>query len=449
MSSIIASTDRTLIVGLGSTGLSVARFLAARGKQILVVDERENPPLFAQLQKELPDIPALFGPFDSEQWPDVSQIVLSPGVPRAHPAIARAIAHKIPVIGDIELFVREARAPIVAITGSNGKTTVTTLVGEMARAAGINVRVGGNIGTPALDLLDEQCELYVLELSSFQLESTQKLSAKAACVLNVTADHMDRYSGMPAYMLAKQRIYFGAERAVVNRADPLTRPPLADTVRPISFGLSRPDLKDYGLIEEQGVTFLARGLRALMPVSDLKIKGTHNVENALAALAIAEAAGVDQSAALVALRQFAGLAHRCQWVAEINGIEFYNDSKATNVGAAIAALQGLAPSARRITLIAGGDGKGADFSTFGIAISKYVSTLVTIGTDGGAIAACCDDSVSIKPCKTLIEAVHTAFESASPGDIVLLSPACASFDMFENYEDRGRQFVNVVEGLKQ
>ncbi len=448
MSTLIASTENILIVGLGVTGLSVARYLSKQGKPFTVADERLQPPMLSQLQADMPGARLLLGPFQFADWAHFSRIVLSPGVPRSHPAIVQAIAAGIAVVGDIELFLLEARAPVVGITGSNGKTTVTTLVGAMAEASGLQVKVGGNIGTPALDLLDDSCQLYVLELSSFQLESIGKLNAQVACILNISADHMDRYPNLQSYVMAKQRIAFGAKRMVVNRADVLTQPPLPDSVPVTKFGLGAPDLKDYGALTQSGDVWIARGLRPLLPAKELKIRGSHNILNALAALAIAEAAGIAEAAALDALRSFTGLPHRCQWVANVEGVDFVNDSKATNVGAVSAALQGLAAPDSAIILIAGGDGKGADFSQLGNVIADHVNTLITIGADGPAIARACEGRLPVQHCSSLSKAVQAAFLAATPGDLVLLSPACASFDMFKNYEDRGEQFIHAVEALQ-
>ncbi len=448
MSELIASSNNTIIVGLGVSGLSVARYLQKLGRPFVVADSREQPPMLDQFRQECPNVRLYLGAFESDQFLNASQLIVSPGLSRAEPAIAAASAAGVEVIGDIELFARVAQAPIIAITGSNGKTTVTSLVGAMARTAGINVRVGGNIGTPALDLLSDDAELYVLELSSFQLETTNSLGAQVATVLNVTADHMDRYPSMAHYHLAKQRIYFGAKAVVANRKDALTRPPVADQVPQRTFGLNEPDLKDYGLRRDGELTYLAQGLKNLLPVDALKIKGRHNVANALAALALGEAAGIDQSAMLECLQDFSGLPHRCETVAVRNGVTFINDSKATNVGATIAALDGLvAEGGKNIVLIAGGDGKGADFSPLKAPLQNTLKGLVVLGRDGTCIAALVEGQIPVSPAKTMAEAVEHAVEMADAGDLVLLSPACASLDMFTNYEDRGRQFAKAVEGL--
>lgn len=449
MAALIATSRIALIVGLGVTGFSVARYLARQGRVFMVADKAPKPESLARFAAEFPGVQIFTGDFDYQQWSGISEIILSPGVPRKHPAIAAAIADGVPVIGDIELFVREARAPIVAITGSNGKTTVTTLVGEMAKKAGVAVKVGGNVGTPALDLLGENVQLYVLELSSFQLESTFSLRAAAATVLNISPDHMDRYTDLAEYHFTKQRIYLNAKHLIVNRDDLLTHPPLSQEAQVTRFGIGEPDLKDFGLRRENGHLFLAYGLRELLGANELRIRGLHNLANALAALALGRAVGLQEEAMLAAVREFPGLPHRCQLVARHLGIDYVNDSKATNIGATEAALQGLAGPTPNIVLIAGGDGKGADFSSLASIVKTSVKAMTLIGKDAEQIAEVCAPLVPAVRCGTLQEAVEKAAKFATAGDIVLLSPACASLDMFKNYEDRGEQFRLLVEHLCQ
>lgn len=449
MSEVIATSRITLIVGLGVTGLSVARFLTQQGQRFMVADTSLSESQQARFYDEFPGVGLLAGDLDYCQWQGVSEIVLSPGVPRKHPAMVAAINDGVPVIGDIELFARFANAPVIGITGSNGKTTVTTLVGRMAEEAGKKVAVGGNLGTPALELLAEDVELYVLELSSFQLESTSVLKPLAATILNVSADHMDRYDNLQQYHNAKQRIYFGCQNIIVNRDDLLTHPPLSGDAQVIKFGLGEPDLKDFGLRKDGDCTYLAHGLRNLMPVDNLLIRGKHNQQNALAALALGHAAGLEEGSMLRTLAQFEGLPHRCQLVADIDGVAYINDSKATNVGATQAALAGLSGEQKKIVLIAGGVGKGASFAPLQPSLTRHVKALVTIGSDGDKIAALCEGRLPVTACSSLKEAVETARQYAQSGEIVLLSPACASFDMFENYQDRGNQFCELVEALCQ
>lgn len=373
---------------------------------------------------------------------------MSPGLALATPALQAAAARGVKLSGDIELFARNAKAPIVAISGSNAKSTVTTLVGEMAAAAGKRVAVGGNLGTPALDLLNDDVELYVMELSSFQLETTDQLNAEVATVLNVSEDHMDRYSGLPAYHLAKHRIFRGARQVVVNRQDALSRPLIGEGLPCWTFGLNKPDFKAFGLREENGEKYLAFEFQNLMPVRELKIRGAHNQANALAALALGHAVGLPFDAMLSALRSFAGLEHRCQWVRELAGVGYYNDSKATNVGAALAAIEGLGADIQgKVVLIAGGDGKGADFKDLKGPVAANCRAVVLMGRDSGLIADALGDAVPQVRAQSLDDAIAQSKALAQPGDVVLLSPACASFDMFKNYEERGQLFARAVEAL--
>jgi UDP-N-acetylmuramoylalanine--D-glutamate ligase len=448
--SLIATDTARVIIGLGQTGLACARYLSSRGLPFFVCDTREQPPAAEQFRREYPQVALHCGPLDAAVLGQASEMLLSPGVGQADPAIQQALAAGVRLSGDIDLFCRAAKAPIVAITGSNAKSTVTTLVGNMAQAAGLNVKVGGNLGTPALDLLDEAAELYVLELSSFQLETTHELRAQAATVLNLSPDHLDRYASMQAYHAAKHRIYRGCRYAVENRDDALTRPLLPQGVQKISFGLGRPDLNQYGLLEHQGSRWLARGLEPLLDTRELKIRGNHNYANALAALALGEAAGLPMAAMLTALKAFGGLEHRCQWVADRCGLAWFNDSKGTNVGATLAALNGLGATLHgdaRIVLIAGGVGKGQRFDELDAPLARFGRALILIGEDAPAIARAVT-SVEHQVAADMPAAVELAVQQAQPGDIVLLSPACASFDMFSGYPARGRAFVDAVEGLR-
>ena len=450
---LIASDQFRIVVGLGKSGLSLVRFLARQGVPFAVADTRMSPPELATLQAEFPQVEVRCGALDVEFLCRASELYVSPGLPLATAALREAAARGVKLSGDIDLFVRHAKAPIIAITGSNAKSTVTTLVGEMAAAAGKKVAVGGNLGTPALDLLADDIELYVLELSSFQLESTERVNAEVATCLNVSDDHMDRYSGLQTYHLAKHRIFRGARQVVVNRQDPLSRPLIADQVPCWSFGLDKPDFKSFGILEEGGEKFLAFQFSKLMPVRELKIRGAHNQANALAALALGHAVGLPLAPMLDTLRRFTGLAHRCQWVRERTGVTFYDDSKATNVGAALAAIDGWgAEIAGQLLLIAGGDGKGADFTPLRASVAKYCRAVVVLGRDAELIAAALKDAdgrdvVPLLRVATLDEAVQRCAELAAAGDAVLLSPACASLDMFKNFEERGRLFAQAVEEL--
>ena len=446
------SHKRVLVVGLGQTGYSCARYLSKQGIEVAVTDSREHPPALDDLQTEYPDIAVFVGGFNSEAFTRATCLIVSPGISLREPLIAEARARGAEIIGDIELFARNANAPIVAITGSNGKSTVTSLLGEMTKAAGLDVRVGGNIGIPALDLLHEpRPDLYVLELSSFQLETTESLNACAAAILNISEDHMDRYHNLNDYTAAKAKVYYGTGTLVVNLDDELVMA-TANLVRQgrnvLGFTAHKPEENQFGICSHpnQGVNddvrYLCHGNDLLMPVSELKIKGQHNVVNALAALALGQEANIPMAAMLTALKEFPGLPHRSQWIAEKNNISWYNDSKATNVGAAIAAINGI--EAKSIILIAGGQGKGQDFSPLKEVVKNKVKHLILLGEDAALLndelSACTEISIV----NDLRQAVNQANKIAVEGDAVLLSPACASFDMFTGFEQRGEQFVAAV-----
>ena len=446
------SGKERVIVGLGKTGLSCARYLYRLGLPFKIMDTRVNPPGEGECRQLFADVPLHTGGFNESWLMGADELVISPGIALAEPAIAQAIANGAQAIGDIELFCRALHAsssnkPLLAITGSNGKSTVTTLVGEMIRAAGLKPGVGGNIGIPVLDLLEDQSiDVYVLELSSFQLETTYSLRAAAATVLNISPDHMDRYTTLADYRQAKQRIYLGCETAVVNRDDPMTLP--LQSVQTVSFGGDQPGPGQMGLLTDRNGTWLSCGADKLINTAQLKLKGRHNHLNALAALALGRAIGLDMAAMLAALCSFTGLPHRCQWLAEHDGVVWFNDSKATNVGAAIAAIDGLgAELGGKVIVIAGGDGKGADFSDLRPALVRYASHLVLLGRDGPAMAQALTGSVPVHQCAGLEEAVTLAAQLAQPGDGVLLAPACASLDMFNSFEHRGERFAELVNGL--
>jgi len=446
--SLIASDQFRIVVGLGKSGMSLVRFLARQGTPFAVADTRENPPELVTLRSQYPQVEVRCGELDADFLCRAQELYVSPGLSLRTPALVEAAARGVRMSGDIDLFARHAKAPIVAITGSNAKSTVTTLVGEMAAAAGKRVAVGGNLGTPALDLLADEVELYVLELSSFQLETCDRLNAAVATCLNVSEDHMDRYDGMADYHLAKHRIFRGAKQVVVNRADALSRPLIADSVPCWTFGTDKPDFKAFGLIEEGAEKWLAFQFETLLPVRELKIRGAHNQSNALAALALGHAVGLPFEPMLQTLREFTGLAHRCQWVGEREGVNYYDDSKATNVGAALAAIEGLgADIDGKLVLLAGGDGKGADFSALREPVGKFCRAVVLLGRDAELVGAALGDDVKKVRVQTLDEAVRKAAELAQAGDAVLLSPACASLDMFKNFEERGRLFAKTVEEL--
>ncbi len=438
----------TVIVGLGASGLSCARFLARRGEAFAVTDSRPCPPGLTDLAREFPDVPRALGCFDRVLCLTARRLIVSPGVALSEPVLVEARAGGAEVVGDIEVFARHARAPVVAVTGTNGKSTVTSLVKEMAQVAKLAVRAGGNLGPPALDLLaDAEPDLYVLELSSFQLETTASLKPTAAVVLNITPDHRDRYATLDAYARAKRRVYRGAGTQVINGDDPLVAA-MAEPDRPVlHFSLGPPRPRSFGLLPAQGGAWLGHEDRRLMPVADLPIPGRHNIANALAALALGTAAGLPREAMLGALRRFHGLPHRCQWVGRTGGVDWYDDSKGTNVGATCAALRGLCAD-RPVVLLAGGDGKGADFTPLASACQSAetgrVRAVVTLGRDGPLIAQALQGVVPVARASDLTDAVSQAADLARSGDAVLLSPACASFDMFRDYVERGERFVAAV-----
>lgn len=442
---------KTLVVGLGKTGLSCARFLRAQGLPVAVTDSRAHPPGLDQVREEMPDLALFLGAFDPDVFAAAERLVVSPGVPMRSPLVAEAVSRGVPVLGDIELFARAAKAPVVAISGSNGKSTVTSLLGEMARLSDVHAAVGGNLGEPALDLLNDGVELYVLELSSFQLETTESLAPRVATVLNVCADHMDRYDSLEEYAAAKARIFLGAGTAVINRDDPLVRAMSGRAEEEMGFTLGVPGSQfDFGLVKRDGETWLVRGRAPLIAASEIAMAGRHNLANALATLALGSACGLPVTSMCEALRRFRGLPHRTVLVAERQGVRWYDDSKGTNPGATVAALDGLVDPdlPGRAVLIAGGDCKGADFSILAPTVERAARAVVLIGRDAPMIEKVLRGRVPLLHAGDMVDAVRLAAKTASPGDCVLLSPACASFDMFDNYEHRGRVFASAVEGLE-
>lgn len=451
---------KVLVVGLGVTGLSMARWLDARGAVVAVADSRDHPPHAARLQAELPGVPLFTGKLRGEVFRNADLLAVSPGVSLREPAVADALAHGVEVVGDIELFAQALnaedltlRTQVIAITGSNGKSTVTEMVGAMCRKASLHTVVAGNIGLPVLDALSdldqrgETADVFVIELSSFQLETTHTLHPAVATVLNVTEDHMDRYKGMADYAAAKERIFAGNGIQVLNREDRYSLAMAQPDRRVMTFGLDAPQKpEDWGLLEGENGPWLSQGGNRLLAVADLPLAGLHNAANALAALALCRAIDLPLQPLIEALREFKGLPHRVEKVAEINGITFYDDSKGTNVGATVAALNGM-PC--KVVLIAGGDGKGQDFSPLAPAVSAHARAVVLIGRDGQKIgAALAGCGVSLLSAASMEEAVIQGFEQAQPGDAVLLSPACASFDMFRNYEHRAQVFIAAVKKLE-
>jgi UDP-N-acetylmuramoylalanine--D-glutamate ligase len=438
-----------LVIGLGKTGLACVRFLHGRGEQVTVADSRAAPPGLAALAALDTDparrIAVHLGAFDPALLAAADRVVLSPGVSRAEPLVQSALARGLPVVGDIELFALAKQGPAVGITGTNGKSTVTTLVAEMARAAGRRVLAGGNLGPPALDLLAEPApELYVLELSSFQLESTDSLELLAAAILNVTPDHLDRYHSLTEYAAAKARICAHAACVVVNLDDPTVSALPLGIARRVGFSLARADA-DWQLCEHGGGPWLAQAGRPLLALAELRLPGRHNAANALAALAVGTAVGLPREPMLATLRRFDGLPHRTQWIAERAGVRYVDDSKGTNVGATLAAVSGLDGP---LVLIAGGDGKGQDFTPLAAAFRGKVRHAVLIGRDRAQLARALDGVCTTEPAGDMDAAVAAAARAARPGDLVLLSPACASLDMYRDYAERGEAFATAARRLR-
>jgi UDP-N-acetylmuramoylalanine--D-glutamate ligase len=450
-----------LVLGLGISGLSMARWLVRQGAQVRAADTRAAPPCAAQLAAELPQVGIATGPWSQQLFRGADLIAISPGVPLSEPLVAQARARGAEVVGDIELFAVGLKriapqAMVLAITGSNGKSTVTEMAGAMCRLASRRTVVAGNIGVPVLDALlavEREIaagrpvpEVFVLELSSFQLETTFSLDAQVAACLNLSEDHLDRYASMHDYARAKARIFRGTGTQVLNRQDPWTQGMALAGRRILTFGLDAPmSERDWGLIDSNGDTWLAQGGQKLMAVCALRVTGLHNAANALAALALARAADLPYEPLLRALAQFEGLPHRVQKVTEVAGIAFFDDSKGTNVGATVAALNGMR---QKVVLIAGGDGKGQDFSPLKPAIAGHARAVVLIGRDRERIAeALAGSGVPLLRAADMDDAVRTSFEHAQKGDVVMLSPACASFDMFRNYEHRAQVFIEAVRRL--
>jgi UDP-N-acetylmuramoylalanine--D-glutamate ligase len=480
-----AKQPYAVIVGLGRTGLSCARYLRARNWRLAVTDTRPKPPEMAGLAALDPMIPVRVGGLDTQLLEGADCVVASPGVSLEEPFFVEVRRRGIEIVGDVELFARAVDAPVVGITGTNGKSTVTTLVGRMAARAGVRVRVGGNLGEPALDLLGADTgtgtgagplisapgvaraaaaplpqsdgtgaghfgsapsatQLYVLELSSFQLDATTSLSLKAATVLNVSPDHLDRYASVEAYADSKARIFARCETAVINLDDPLVVAMPRPGQKTVSFSLRASIGADYAVATRDGEWWLTRRDEALLPVSAMKIKGLHNAANALASLALGDALGLAMPAMVEELSTFTGLPHRSQWVADVHGVTYINDSKGTNVGATIAAVSGMQGP---LVMIAGGDGKNQDFAVLADAFRGKVRHTVLIGRDAAAIAAALKGVCTLEMCTSLEDAVRAAAKAAQPGDTVLLSPACASLDMFRDYTHRGAVFTQAVKEL--
>ena len=430
--------QRYLVIGLGLTGYATACYLLANGYRCSIQDDRAQPPYLEKLLQAYPDANIILQPLSESLIAQSDCWVVSPGLSIRHPLIKKVAQSGIRVIGDIELFAEAVDKPVIAITGSNGKSTVTTLVGEMIAADGKKVAVGGNIGVPALDLLQQQADIYVLELSSFQLETTYSLKPLAATVLNVSEDHMDRYDDLADYQQSKKRIYQQAQQVISNADDELTGNTAADD----QFSLQRDDV-EYHLLDQPETMLAVKG-EGWIETRELKLKGRHNWANCLVAMALAQMAGVSKNAIIETLKSFPGLDHRSQWVAEINGVNWINDSKATNPGAALAAIQGIDEP---IILLAGGQSKGANMQPLCTTLGIKVKLMLLFGQDAEQIEASLQGCTKIERVDNLAAAVSRAYELAQSGDLVLLSPACASFDQFKGFADRGEQFANLVRAL--
>jgi len=437
----------SVIVGLGLTGLSCMRHLARMGESLAAVDSRLEPPCLAEVRAEFPGVPLHLGDFRADFIPAAGRLVISPGVSLEEAPLRAARDAGIEIVGDIELFARQCARPVVAVTGSNGKSTVATLVHHMVEQSGRRGMLGGNIGSPVLDLLvAPDPEFFVLELSSFQLQTTSSLNAAAAAVLNVTEDHLDRHHDLSDYAAAKESVYHGGGAMIINLDDPVVRTMARPQRQCLEFTLGKPSRGQFGVHERGGDSWLCRGDDALLSTRELGIRGEHNHANALAALALGTAIGLPREDMCRALRSFTGLPHRCRWVARIDGVDWFNDSKGTNVGASCAAIHGIA-TGRNVILIAGGDGKGADFAPLADVIATRVKALVLIGRDGPRISQAVGRRTPFQYAGDMRQAVRACSDAAQAGDVVLLSPACASFDMFSNYMARGDAFVAAVREL--
>ena len=433
------------ILGMGATGLSVARYLSVKGVSFSLFDSRAEPPTLAEVTANYPTTKIITGPFRNEMLVGIDLVVVSPGISLAEPVIVNALKNRLEVIGDLELFLSAAEAPVVAITGSNGKSTVTTLLGEMAKASGLDTGVGGNLGVPMLDLLASGRQLYVVELSSFQLELINDLKGATACLLNISPDHMDRYKNLDNYIAAKQRIFQGAASIVSNREDSLIVQSSAQKNHLTTFGLDVPVQGQYGIMSFKGTDYLCCGDERLISVDSVAMKGRHNLANALAALALGSAVGLKLNALLTTLQGFKGLPHRCEVVTTIDKVLFIDDSKGTNIGATVAAIEGFgSTSGPNLLLIAGGQGKGQDFNELRAAAGRFVKYGILYGEDAQQIQDALQSTINIQRVETVESAVNYAKQSAVAGDIVLFSPACASFDLFAGFEERGRHFQRAV-----
>ena len=448
MRDTLATSRSVVIVGMGATGLSCARWLRLQGRPFALADSRAAPPLLESFRREFPDQAPMLGGFDAEALAGADTLLVSPGVSLEEPAIAHARARGARLSGDIDLFsqtLQRQGGVLAAITGTNGKSTVTCMLADMLRCDGRDAGVGGNLGTPALDLLVDGRRDFALELSSFQLACCERLGAEVAVVLNISADHLDRHADMAAYHRAKHRVFLGCRQAVFNRADPLTVPLTPAGVSRRSYGLDEPPgLRDFGLLRRDGVDWLSRWREPWLEVDALRLSGRHQVENALAALALGDAMGLAREAMCEALRGFVGLPHRCERVCERDGIVFYDDSKGTNVAAALASIEALGRGDGRLVWIGGGVGKGADFSALAQPLSRHARLAIVLGEDAGTLERALSSALPSRRVADMRAAVALAAATARAGDSVLLSPACASYDMYADYARRGEHFAALA-----
>lgn len=431
-----------LVIGLGATGLSCVRYLVLKNIPVAVADTRENPPKLAEFQCEFPNVPVYLGKFSNEVFSKAAVLVVSPGVSLEEPCIKQCIEKNIPVIGDVEIFARDAKASIVAITGSNGKSTLTTLMGELIKNAGHSAIVCGNIGLPVLEAIMQPVpDYYVVELSSFQLDTTFSLKAKVASVINVSPDHMDRYATVADYLASKQRVYQRCENAVVNADEPSVWEKLTFEKTPVAFTLQKPQNGMWGLSDG----YLMWGEKKIIAINGLLLQQRHNCQNFLAALAMGTILQLPIEKMCETLRHFSGLDHRCQLVNTIHGVAWYNDSKATNVGAAIAAIESMSHSVNgQLILLAGGDSKGVSLLPLQEPVKRHVAHVILLGKDADLLQNTLQDCAQITRVNTMQEAVSVAKTIAQPGDAVLLAPACSSLDQYENYMARGNDFIRAV-----
>jgi len=440
---LIASSENPMVLGLGSTGLSVVRYWQRRGQPFVVADTRSELSENTEIREAIGEAASFWGDFDLSVLEGVTLLVASPGIAMDHPVLREAKDRGIRICGDIDLFMQVVDKPVIGITGSNGKSTVTSMLETMIGHCGVKVAAGGNLGRPALDLLDEDADIYVLELSSFQLERAEPLGLAAAAVLNLSPDHLDRHASLPRYHQAKQRIFRGAKAVAVNAEDPLTTPLMNLPKRSVHWRPGEPDLDELGIAPHEDALWICLGHQPLIRCDDLPLSGVHNWHNALAALALGMAAGFPIDGLVAGLKRTQGLPHRCELVVEHGGVRYIDDSKGTNVGATVAALEGL-HQGQNIILIAGGQGKGQDFTALAQPVQQSCRRVLTFGADARDIEVALANRVPVQRVEGLDEAVAVAHALAQSGEIVLLSPACASLDMFSSYHERGERFASAV-----